>query len=221
MVEERHFLSAVRLYDGRVLVTGGETDTAEIFDPDTEAFAPTGSMSTSRARHTSVLLWDTRVLVAGGGTPVVELYDADTGRFTPSEADGLQAFDRGTATRLADGRVLLIGHGASPAVYDPATDSVATPGPMVTPRYDHAAVLLNDGRVLIVGGLDSETRAATASIEVFDPRMLTFEEVGSLGMARWQPAATRLCDGRVLVTGGTGGTAPTVSAELIAVGTIR
>ena len=221
MVEVRHFQSAIRLHDGRVLVTGGETDTAEFFDPDTEAFAPTGSMSTSRARHTSVLLWDTRVLVAGGGTPVVELYDADTGRFTPSEADGLQAFDRGTATRLADGRVLLIGHGASPAVYDPATDSVATPGPMVTPRYDHAAVLLNDGRVLLVGGLASETLAATASIEVFDPRMLTFEEVGSLGMARWQPAATRLCDGRVLVTGGTGGTAPTVSAELIAVGTIR
>jgi hypothetical protein len=221
MVEERHFQSAIRLYDGGVLVTGGETDTAEVFDPDTEAFAPTGSMSTTRARHASVVLWDTRVLVAGGGTPVLELYDPATGRFTSSTADGLPAFDRGTATRLADGRVLLIGHGASPVVYVPASDSVTTPGPMVTPRYDHAAVLLDDGRVLIAGGLDSKTLAATASIEVFDPRTLTFEEVGSLGMARWQPAATKLCDGRVLVTGGTGGTAPTANAELIAVGTIR
>lgn len=221
MVEERHFPSAVRLSDGRVLVTGGETDTAELFDPDTGAFAPTGSMSTPRARHASVLLWDTRVLVAGGGTPVLELYDAATGRFTPSEADGLQAFDRGTATRLADGRVLLIGHGASPAVYDPESDSITTPGPMVTPRYHHAAVLLDDGRVLIVGGLASETLAALASIELFDPETLTFEEVGSLGMARWQLAATKLCDGRVLVTGGMGGTVPTVSAELIAVTSIR
>jgi hypothetical protein len=47
------------------------------------------------------------------------------------------------------------------------------------------------------------------------------EEVGSLGMAPCQPAATKLRDGRVLVTGGTGGTAPKVHGELIAMRTIR
>ena len=88
---------------------------------------------------------------------------------------------------------------------------------MVTPRYAHAAVLLDDGRVLLVGGLDAETLTATSSLEVFDPRTLTFQEAGSLAVARWQPAAARICTGEVLVTGGTSETAATVSTELIVV----
>ena len=86
---------------------------------------------------------------------------------------------------------------------------------MVTPRYSHAAVLLDDGRVLLVGGLDAETLTATTSLEVFDPHTLTFEAVGSLGVPRWQPAAVKTCLGQVLVTGGTGETAPMVSIELV------
>ena len=217
MVEERHFASATRLTDGRVLVIGGETDSAEIFDPETDTFTPTGSMSTARARHVSVLLRDGRVLVVGAEDPVAELYDPDSGRFSPSAADGLLGFDRGTATRLGDGRVLLIGHGAPAQLYDPETDTVTIPAPMVTPRYAHAAVLLDDGRVLLVGGLDAETLTATSSLEVFDPRTLTFQEAGSLAVARWQPAAARICTGEVLVTGGTSETAATVSTELIVV----
>jgi hypothetical protein len=127
----------------------------------------------------------------------------------------VQDFDRGTATRLGDGRVLLIGHGAPAQLYDPESDTVTTVGPMVTPRYAHAAALLDDGRVLIAGGLDAESLTATASLEVFDPGTLTFEAVGSLSVPRWTPAATKLCDGSVLVSGGTGGTAPMVSTELV------
>ena len=219
MGEERHFASASRLTGSRVLLIGGETASAEIFDLWTDTFTPTGAMSTARARHVSELLRDGRVLVAGGGTPVLELYDPGTGRFTPSAATAAQAFDRGTATRLGDGRVLLVGHGAPPQLYDPETDSVTTVGPMVTPRYSHAAVLLDDGRVLFVGGLDAETLAATASLEVFDPRSLAFEDVGALAVARWQPAAVKTCTGQVLVTGGTSGTAPLVSTELVSLRT--
>jgi hypothetical protein len=215
MSEERHFASASRLTGSRVLLIGGETASAEIFDLWTDTFTPTGAMSTARSKHVSELLRDGRVLVAGGGTPVLELYDPATGRFTPSAATTAQPFDRGTATRLGDGRVLLVGHGAPPQLYDPESDSVTTVGPMVTPRYSHAAVLLDDGRVLLVGGLDAETLAATASLEVFDPRSLAFEDVGALAVARWQPAAVKTCTGQVLVTGGTSGTAPLVSTEVV------
>jgi hypothetical protein len=216
-LDERHFHSAVRMADGRVLVTGGETRTAEIYHPDSGLFTRAASMAAARARHASVLLRDGRVLVAGGGVPVLELYDPTTDRFDVSAAADVTPFDRGTATLLMDGRVLLIGHDAAPQIYDPETDSVVGIGPMTVPRYDHAAVVLNDGRVLVIGGMDAQRLQATASLELFDPRAGTFSEIGSLEVARFQPAAARLCDGSILVTGGSGGTAPLASAEIVEV----
>jgi hypothetical protein len=216
-LDERHFQSAERLSDGRVLITGGETSSAEIYDPDSGLFSRATSMATERTRHSSVLLRDGRVLVAGGGVPVLELYDPTTDRFEVSAAVDPEPFDRGTATLLIDGRVLLVGHDAPPQLYDPESDSVTTIGPMAVPRYDHAAVLLNDGQVLVIGGMDAERLQPTASLEVFDPHTQTFTQIGSLGVARWQPAAAKLCDGRVLVTGGSGGTAALTTAEIVVV----
>ena len=40
--------------------------TAEIWDPATGLFSPTGSMQTGTATHAAVLLRDGRVLIAGG-----------------------------------------------------------------------------------------------------------------------------------------------------------
>jgi hypothetical protein len=67
------------LRDGRVLVSGGDTPiacahscgtvsaaSAEVYDPATGVWSPTGSMSVARATHLSVTLADGRVLVAGG-----------------------------------------------------------------------------------------------------------------------------------------------------------
>jgi LysM repeat protein len=72
--------TAIRLADGRVLVVGGVHQdfappkaymtkllaSAELFEPATGRFVPTGSMSTARIGATAVLLKDGRVLVAGG-----------------------------------------------------------------------------------------------------------------------------------------------------------
>jgi len=61
-----------QLLDGRVLVAGGATAlwpplaTAELFDPATGIWTPTGSMAGGRIFNTTTLLMDGRVLVAGG-----------------------------------------------------------------------------------------------------------------------------------------------------------
>src|SRR5215467_10708194 len=70
--------TAVRLKDGRVLVTGGMSygdfpnpeieASAEIYDPATRRFTPTGSMSVSRYKQGMALLPDGEVLVVGGQT---------------------------------------------------------------------------------------------------------------------------------------------------------
>src|SRR5262249_36848727 len=81
LVEARVGHSAVRLRDGRVLMSGGfqcckripggfrtfVTDTAEVFDPVSKTSRSVGRMTATRGLHQSTLLDDGRVLLTGGG----------------------------------------------------------------------------------------------------------------------------------------------------------
>ena len=70
--------TAIRLVDGRVLVAGGGDrcgsafNTAALFDPLTNTWSATGSMTATRQFHSAAPLQDGRVLVAGGvrGSPL-------------------------------------------------------------------------------------------------------------------------------------------------------
>jgi hypothetical protein len=65
-----------------------------------------------------------------------------------------------TATRLPDGRVLVIGGGTqnwsvfplTAELWDPATATFRPAGSLAVGRHSHAATLLPDGRILVVGG---------------------------------------------------------------------
>jgi hypothetical protein len=70
-----HHTATLLNADGTVLFAGGDTlngntfngvSTAELFDPNTGIFSPTGSMGTNRTYHTTTLLNDGRALVIGG-----------------------------------------------------------------------------------------------------------------------------------------------------------
>ena len=75
----RSIYTIVTMHDGRVLIAGGRNfdnpnapgakvhDSAEIFDPKTNTFTPTGSMNVPRNMFMAILLDDGRVLIAGGG----------------------------------------------------------------------------------------------------------------------------------------------------------
>jgi hypothetical protein len=218
---------AVRLGDGRVLITGGRekrpngitvlrSQAAEIYESDPNRFTPTGSMADARAGHSATLLNDGRVLVVGGidasdgfdNLATAELYDPATGKFTPTGSLA-QGRAHHTATLLNDGRVLIAGgYGGgtlslkSAEIYDPATGKFTTTGAMTVPRRDATPTLLNDGRVLIAGGLDQYATSALASAELYDPATGKFTATGSMATARSGFASMGLEDGRVLVAGG-------------------
>ena len=108
----RYRHTATLLRDGRVLITGGSdyvgephevpTTLAEIYDPRTGRFSPTGSMTRIRAGYAATLLRDGRVLISGGIDPgeegvfnppekgpealaSAEIFDPKTGTFSPAE----------------------------------------------------------------------------------------------------------------------------------------
>lgn len=80
--------------------------------------------------------------------------------------------------------------------------SFAATGSMSTPRTSHTATRLQDGRVLVVGGITNPYPTATSSAEIYDPATGVFSPVGGMAVARRDHTATLLQDGTVLIVGG-------------------
>jgi hypothetical protein len=226
MAEPRNGNSATTLLDGRVLVAGGSgptgsgagpLNTAELFDPATGTFSPTGRMVIGSEAHVATLLADGRVLVLGAlgsNSDLAQMFDPDTGSWT-SAGTMLHSRFASTATLLQDGRVLVSGGMDSTStteLFDPSTSRFEAGPSMANPRYGHASVRLADGRVLIIGGTDGHP--AMASVEVYDPATGRISTTGSLVTERVWSSAVLLSDGRVLVAGGVLVNDAPLSAEL-------
>ncbi|HEV8723216.1 MAG TPA: Ig-like domain repeat protein, partial [Candidatus Binatia bacterium] len=79
-------------------------------------------------------------------------------------------------------------------------------------RRGHTATLLEDGKVLIVGGDNQNGMVSQA--EIFDPISQTSSLAVASIVARTDHTATRLSDGRVLVIGGRGQNGSLTSTEI-------
>jgi hypothetical protein len=212
--------SATRLADNRVLIIGGaqaafRCDTAEIYDPKTGAFSPTGSLMQTSTGCAATLLQDGRVLVAGGleadhaTAAPSELYDPATGMFSLTGATIDHHFSP-DAILLQDGRVLLSGNSwetdggvntFTAELYDPKTATFSRTGSPLTWRANATATMLDDGRVLFAGGFTGHSEALS-SAEIYDPETGLFTATGSLISPRMSQTAVLLADGRVLLDGG-------------------
>jgi hypothetical protein len=211
----------------------------------TAGCSPAGSLGLARARHTATALGDRRVLVAGGriipattpeSTPTAELYDGETWTAVASMHDERVAH---TATLLADGRVLVVGGFRShppqlsfvptAEIFDPASGQWALAANPATARANHAAALLDDGRVLVAGGqIDPFPTYAQDAGDVLGPMPgypSAAAEIYNPAGDRWLPVApmlvprdfftlTTLHDGSVLATAGDTMAGHTNTAEL-------
>jgi hypothetical protein len=237
MTVARTLHTATLLTDGKVLIAGGRihreqdyrgtvTATAELYDPLTGTFSPTGSMTLPRVWHSATLLPNGKVLIVGrdslaGDDRTAELYDPSTRTFTRT-ADTLSAQYGASATLLKNGKVLIAGGvtpGAgnslsvsAPELYDPSAGTFAATGRFVGPGdgffivggpNSPSVTRLSDGRVLF---------AAEPFSELYDPETGTFTATGAMkttcGPLSGAPnyistrTATLLASGDVLVAGG-------------------
>ena len=220
----------VSMPNGQVLVVGGVRDwgnpphwTADSFVPEIESYDPStnqwntlGLLPNPVAFSTTSLLADGRVWLAGGrsGQNGATRHD-DTWllKFSPEKAantgsDLLIPRSNHTATRLLDGRVLVVGGARARntqtntvEIFNPSTGLTSPVATMHTPRSDHSATLLPDGRVLVVGGYSLPQQWLTDA-EVYDPVADTWTVIPPLFAHGNGHTATLLQNGRILVAGG-------------------
>ena len=171
--------TATLLPSGKVLIAGGLAfvfgpfSNAQLYDPTTGTFIATGSMATERAFHTATLLSNGKVFFDGGkdhqgeSLATAELFDPVSGSFT-NVGSMVTASDSHTATVLNDREVLVAGGfdasagtclGCGPDItleraelFNPAGPNFTVTGSLGTARIHHTATLLQNGKVLVVGG---------------------------------------------------------------------
>lgn len=187
-----HDLSLVVLPSGKVLFPGGVdrsglafAASADLYDPASGSWTPTGPMVVPRSNPTVVLLPSGQVLAVGG----LAAWGEQVGFFVdPLYSLGLP----GTATA---------------ELYDPVHDTWAPTGPLGRPVQWNTLTLLPAGEVLLTGGqvrfgADWLGHNASDQAALYDPATGTWRAADPMLHRRAYSQAVRLPSGRVLVAGG-------------------
>lgn len=167
----RYEHTATLLFNGEVLVTGGQNATgylssAELYDSATGKWSLTSGMTTARSGHGAVLLPSGEVLVAGGINS--------------------SAGPCGTL--------------ASAELFNPATGTWSPTGSMTSGRYDFVLTLLPNGEVLAAGGTNCGGGGLT-SAELYNPTTRTWTPTGSMTAGNEAEGSVLLQNGQVFVLG--------------------
>ena len=187
-----------------------------------------GDVDTPRQGHSATGLDNGTVLILGGdekdtgggltATASFEIYNPQTQSFTAA-GNMTQARSTHTATKLNDGRVLIVGGypvygpgvaSATAEIYDPGTGTCSAVAAPSMGRTLHTATLLADGRVLVIGGgakfdfsdVVGSLATVVGTTEIYDPVANTWSAGPNTPGPLLAHQASLLGDGRVLVSSG-------------------
>jgi hypothetical protein len=146
-----------------------------------------GKVMNRRLHITGVLSILCVLLGAGFATPLIHAQLPLSGKPRVYQRASAQATNTFTGTATA-----------------PLSITFTPTGALAGERHSHTATLLQNGKVLIVGGIQPSPgyRGPTGSAELYDPATGMFTATGSLNQPRVSHAAVLLPSGKVLVAGG-------------------
>jgi hypothetical protein len=188
-----------------------------------------GSETATGSAPTVTLLPNGKVLVAGnvgisqqvGPNPFgAELFDPSTGAWTTTFQTSVQelGIEFMTATLLPSAEVLLVGGAMYDTVlsdpnyggaigdttlcwlYESGSSSWSLTSPLPSPRFSHAATLLQNGKVLIAGGVSFESGPESTAL-LYDPKTGNWTATGSMASQRSTLSLILLQTGKVLAIG--------------------
>ncbi|MEO6595150.1 MAG: galactose oxidase-like domain-containing protein [Planctomycetota bacterium] len=222
MRDGRWYPTNLTLGDGSVVTMAGLSGTPQVQNVDIERWTPGGTgwqllgqrlLPDYPLLH---LLPDGRILKAGPDA-MAESYDATTGTWTPIAARN-QAARYEAPSILLPGldRVMIMGGNddgngqptRSVEILDlaAASPSWVTVAHMNYLRYEHNAVLLPNGKVLVIGGRSSSNSSNPQPVltpELFDPSTGIWQSMAPHQIPRrYHSTAMLLPDGRVVAAGG-------------------
>ncbi len=113
-----------------------------------------------------------------------------------------------TATLLSNGTVLVAGGNSggettTSLLYNPNLNSWTTTAPLNTARFDHNAILLPDGGVLVSGGFTA-SGGAVSSVEIYIPSAQAWVTAGNMPSGKGGHTTTLSSVGTVFDIGGLG-----------------
>ncbi|MDI7219601.1 hypothetical protein QMN07_19160 [Leptospira santarosai] len=223
----RYQFDIIALSATSYLVCGGinleeSVSNCEKYNISTNMWTIAGTLSYSRKWSTGFQINPTQILFCGGNiAPNCELYNTASDTVTVSASLNTARFNS-LGIKYNSSKIIYIGGRSKSTnlnalntteIYDINTLSISYGPSLPYGVFEPSGILLNDGRVLISGGTDSNGNFIS-SLLIFNPITNSISLIGDMKTSRSRHALTLLQNGKVLITGGLTGVGNSKYAEI-------
>jgi len=172
MISHRGRHIAVLLPTGNVLLQGGlgrygDNTTSEVFQVASQFFQREDDFFTARHSHAAHLTAMGDLLFIGGSADSLEILDLAKGELSVLSAATANEATIDHSVMLNNGLALFVSFD-SLDLFDLTAGAMTHSVKLSNARFDYTATLLQDGRVLLLGGRDNEGMLTTTA-EIFKP----------------------------------------------------